>query len=239
VESLFASARVAGLQGTAWLNAAAADPFYAKLGFAGAFLLALGLIATLWFRRRERPRGHYMAQTGERALVPIGAPDDDEVEVTRIGTIANKIFLQFETIAYIVLGLLLAVTIVLGITGTGTAVFKAAFGPNNETILVFTVDRMLFVLMVVEILRTVRDSFRSGTLVSEPFLIVGLIASIRRVLVITLESSQVNRQGGWTPASQSLFNSSMLELAVLGALILIMVVSIFLLRYSRRFPRRR
>ena len=41
--------------------------------------------------------------------------------------------------------------------------------------------------MVIEILHTVRVSFTEGALVSEPFLVVGLIASIRRVLVITLE----------------------------------------------------
>jgi hypothetical protein len=88
--------------------------------------------------------------------------------------------------------------------------------------------------MVVEILHTVRVSFRSGTLVCEPFLIVGLIASIRRVLVITLESSQANQPGKWTPDSQALLNSTMLELVVLGGLILIMVISIALLRHSER-----
>ena len=51
--------------------------------------------------------------------------------------------------------------------------------------LVVTIDRILLVFMVIEILHTVRVSFNEGALVCEPFLIVGLIASIRRVLVIT------------------------------------------------------
>lgn len=68
----------------------------------------------------------------------------------------------------------------------------------------------------------------------EPFLIVGLIATIRRVWMITLESSQVNQPGKWTPETQALFNSTTLELGVLGGLILIMVISICLLRYSER-----
>jgi hypothetical protein len=67
-------------------------------------------------------------------------------------------------------------------------------------------------------------------LVSEPFLVVGLIASIRRILVITLESSRVTQQGNWTPEGQEIFNSTMVELAVLGGLILILVISIYLLR---------
>jgi uncharacterized membrane protein (DUF373 family) len=82
----------------------------------------------------------------------------------------------------------------------------------NAASLVLTVGWLLFVLMVVEILHTVRVSFRSGTLLCEPFLIVGLIASIRRVLVITLESSQVNQPGKWTPDTHALFNSTMLKL---------------------------
>jgi hypothetical protein len=61
-----------------------------------------------------------------------------------------------------------------------------------------------------------------------------LIASIRRVLVITLESSQVNQPGKWTPDTKGLFDSTLLELTVLGGLILIMVISICLLRYSER-----
>jgi hypothetical protein len=76
----------------------------------------------------------------------------------------------------------------------------------------------------------VRVSFRLGSLVCEPFLVVGLIASIRRVLVITLNSSQVNSPGKWSPDAQAMLDHSMIELSVLGVLILIMVISIVLLR---------
>ena len=43
--------------------------------------------------------------------------------------------------------------------------------------------------MIVEILYTLQVSFREHTLVAEPFLIVGLIAAIRRVLILTAEFS--------------------------------------------------
>jgi uncharacterized membrane protein (DUF373 family) len=46
-------------------------------------------------------------------------------------------------------------------------------------------DRMLLILMIVELLYTVQVSFREHTLVPEPFLIVGLIAVTRRILVVT------------------------------------------------------
>jgi phosphate starvation-inducible membrane PsiE len=155
-------------------------------------------------------------------------------EMPRLGESADRVFHQVEIVAYILLGLLLAVSAALGMAGTAMLLLRSLQANADADTLVIAIDRLLFVLMVVEILHTVRVSFRSGTLVAEPFLIVGLIASIRRVLVITLESSQANQYGKWTPESQALLHSTMLELLVLGGLILVMVISIYLLRRSGR-----
>jgi uncharacterized membrane protein (DUF373 family) len=157
----------------------------------------------------------------------------DREDLTRFGAFASLAFLKIEIFAYMVLGLLLALVALLGVGGAAVTLWRALTEMGDAEALVVTIDRLLFVLMVVEILHTVRVSFRSGTLVCEPFLIVGLIASIRRVLVITLESSQVNQPGKWTLDSQAMLNSTMLELVVLGGLILIMVISIALLRHSQ------
>jgi phosphate starvation-inducible membrane PsiE len=153
---------------------------------------------------------------------------------TRLGKAADRVFHQVEIFAYMLLGLLLAVAAILGIVGTAMLLLHSFQPSADADSLVIAIDRLLFVLMVVEILHTVRVSFRGGTLVAEPFLVVGLIASIRRVLVITLESSQANPIGKWTTDSQALLHSTMLELLVLAGLILIMVLSIYLLRRSDR-----
>jgi uncharacterized membrane protein (DUF373 family) len=161
-----------------------------------------------------------------------------EKPVTRLAALADKAFLNVEVLAYIMLAFLLATSAALGIWNAAMLLFAAIRVHADSDALVLAIDRLLFVLMVVEILHTVRVSFRSGTLVAEPFLVVGLIASIRRVLVITLESSQANQLGKWTPEAQVLLHSTMLELAVLGGLILVLVVSIFLMRWNRRQERR-
>ena len=163
--------------------------------------------------------------------------NDSSNQGTRTGQLADRGFQYIETLAYIVLGLLLATAALIGIADAGLALLKSAHEFGNAESLVIAIDGLLFVLMVVEILHTVRASFRSHTLVCEPFLIVGLIASIRRVLVITLESSQVNQPGKWSPDSPAILHSTMLELAVLGALIFVMVASIYLLRKSDREAR--
>jgi uncharacterized membrane protein (DUF373 family) len=160
--------------------------------------------------------------------------DASDKQATRIGAFAANAFLKIEMIAYVVLGILLAITALLGVGSAIFSMLEAVRERGDPDAIVVTIDRLLFVLMVVEILHTVRVSFRSGTLVCEPFLIVGLIASIRRMLVITLESSQANQHGKWSPDSQAVFNATMMELGVLAVLILVMVVSIFILRHSER-----
>jgi uncharacterized membrane protein (DUF373 family) len=169
-------------------------------------------------------------------------PDDVARDVTRLGERAGGAFLTIEVLAYVVLGTMLAVAVLLGVISAGGSLWGAIQGamhPDGDTeSLVVAVDRLLFVLMIVEVMHTVRVSFRSGQLVCEPFLIVGLIASIRRVLVITLETSQAHAPGKWNADAQSLLDSTMLELSVLGGLILVMVVSIAVLRLSERRPAR-
>jgi uncharacterized membrane protein (DUF373 family) len=127
--------------------------------------------------------------------------------------------------------------VALGIFSAAGSLWQAALARGEASQLILAVDRLLFVLMIVEILHTVHDSFRSGQLVAEPFLIVGLIASIRRVLVITLESSQVHQPGKWAPEAEALIQSTMSELIVLAGLILVMVIGIVLLRFGQTLRR--
>jgi uncharacterized membrane protein (DUF373 family) len=67
-------------------------------------------------------------------------------------------------------------------------------------------DELLVALMLVEILHTVRISIRSHVLVTEPFLVIGLIASIRRMLVISLELATLTKPGAWSTEGASLFS---------------------------------
>jgi hypothetical protein len=89
---------------------------------------------------------------------------------------------------------------------------------------------LLLVLMLVELLYTVRVSLHAHGLLPEPFLIVGLIAAMRRVLVITAEAHPMAEID--TPR----FDRAMLELGLLTLLTLVLVVSIILLRRSRESP---
>lgn len=144
--------------------------------------------------------------------------------------VANAGFLNVEHGIYIVLGCILSLSAVLAlVTAVGTLWHGAMNLPEQGDTLLMGVDHLLFVLMLAEILHTVRVSIGSGLLDCEPFLIVGLIACIRRVLVITLASAHT----GSAAERQASFESSMIELGVLAVLILVMVMSIYVLRRGR------
>jgi uncharacterized membrane protein (DUF373 family) len=136
-----------------------------------------------------------------------------------------------EIVIYSILAVLLAVTVFVTIATAGQILW---IGLSRWTVAAQTLrvlNQLLIVLMLVEILHTVRISIRSHVLVTEPFLVVGLIASIRRILVITLEAATLTKEGAWaTEGARDIFHSSMIELGLLGLLVLVLVISITLLR---------
>ena len=164
--------------------------------------------------------------------VPEAIRDTSE-EVGRGVRLSSGAFLTVEHGIMMALGVVLSLTALLALGGAVMQVWDGVLAAGSAKSLLVIVDRLLFVLMIVEILHTVRVSIRSGELSCEPFLIVGLIASIRRVLVITLETSQNMPGKTVEPGHEDAFQAAMTELGVLGGLILVMVVSIYLLRRAR------
>ncbi len=133
---------------------------------------------------------------------------------------------------YIVVGVLLSAAAIGEVIQAGVLSWRSAMGHAPADYALLVLDRLLLVLMIIELLHTVRMSVRSQSLITEPFLIVGLIASIRRVLVITMQAAKMTEQGQ-SPAGDAaaaFFRNTMLELGLLGFLILVFVCAIYLLR---------
>ena len=135
-----------------------------------------------------------------------------------------RAFTTVEDVVYLGLGLLLAASaialLVSGVVSFGQNLMARTLTGNIVPLL----DRILLILLVVELLYTVQVSFREHAVIPEPFLLVGLIAAIRRVLLLTAEFSQVHDQ------PETVFKRFVIELAVLTALIVALVVSLVLLR---------
>jgi uncharacterized membrane protein (DUF373 family) len=150
--------------------------------------------------------------------------------------LSMRAFQQIEYGLYLVLGLLLCATIVLALASAAAGLWTGLGDWAVVQPIFIVIDRLLVVLMLIEILHTVHVSVRSGVLTCEPFLVVGLIASIRRILVITLESSQATQHGVISDNGEKLFRASMIEMGVLCVLIPVLVGSIYLLRRAAAAP---
>ncbi len=135
-----------------------------------------------------------------------------------------RAFTRVEDVVYVGLGALLAasaaVLLVAGVMDFARYLVAGAL-PDHVVALL---DRILLILMIVEILYTVQVSFREHALVPEPFLIVGLIAAIRRVLVLTAEFSRLVEKG-----TAALW-PAMIELGLLTVMIVALVASLLMLR---------
>ena len=116
-----------------------------------------------------------------------------------------------------------------GLLLVGAGYYAAThFDINDLTGLVVQVlDKALLVFMVAELIHTIRITLRDRTLAAEDFLIVGLIAGIRRILIVTASGENITKTGAQ-------FNSFAIELGLLITLVLVMVIAIFIFR--RAYP---
>jgi uncharacterized membrane protein (DUF373 family) len=137
-------------------------------------------------------------------------------------------FTRVEDVVYVGLAILLAASALVLLADGVWAFARALIAWELPARIVQLLDRILLILMIVEILYTVQVSFREHALVPEPFIIVGLIATIRRLLLLTAEFASLLDQ------SEAAFRSAMTELALLTLMTLALVVSLVLLR--RRAP---
>jgi uncharacterized membrane protein (DUF373 family) len=145
---------------------------------------------------------------------------------------SSAFWCSVEACIYTALACALALTAVVALGGALTVLWQGLQTWNSSDTILRTIDRLLLVLMLIEILHTVRISIRSHVLVTEPFLIVGLIATIRRILVITLEAANLTRPETWAKGGEAIFRASVIELGLLGVLVLVLVAAIYLLRRS-------
>ncbi len=125
---------------------------------------------------------------------------------------------------YLVVGLLLLAAAVLVVVGTVSGLVGSIDAHQSAVnIGVVLLDRILLTLIVAELLHTLRFVVLRGEIVVEPFLFVGLIAVVRRILIVTAE---LERQ---TPGGRTLTNQ-LLELGLLGVLTLALAIAIYLVR---------
>jgi hypothetical protein len=152
---------------------------------------------------------------------------------SRFQLLSSESLSMVEMVLYAALGLILSLTALFALITACQALWQGLSAGASASTVVEVIDRLLVVFMLVEILHTVRISIRSHILVTEPFLIVGLIATIRRILVITLNAANLTNTANWGNDGPAKLRASMVELALLGGTVIVLVISIHILRKSK------
>ena len=129
-----------------------------------------------------------------------------------------------EDIVYIGLGILLAASALALLSAEAVGFWHTLVSGNIADSIVPLLDQLLLVIIIVELLFTVKVSFREHVLEPLPFLIVAAIAVSRRIIVLTAELSKLLTE------DERIFQNALFELGILTVLTVALVVSLRLLR---------
>ncbi len=124
---------------------------------------------------------------------------------------------------YLVTALLLAATAVVLVVSTAWKLFSSLPHGAVQSEALKALDTLLLVLMIVELLHTIRLFIVEHALVPEPFLIVALIAGVRRLLILTTEASQ------YIQTQPEQFRMALREMTLLTVSFLLIAISIVVL----------
>jgi uncharacterized membrane protein (DUF373 family) len=135
---------------------------------------------------------------------------------------------SFELVLYASVGLLLGVAGILIIGGTVSGLVRD-IGHRHSAIdvAIVVLDRVLLALIVGELLYTLRFVVRTHEIAVEPFLYIGIIAVVRRILIVTAQFERA-------PQSGRALTNTLLEFGLLGLLVPALAAAVFLVRRSRR-----
>ena len=150
-------------------------------------------------------------------------PDLPAVNRSRDGRRNARVLVALEMVEdliYAIIAIFLIGSGVLLLIGAGIGISKNFDVNNIHALVVSLLDETLLVFVVVELLHTVRITLRDHSLAAEPFLIVGLIAGVRRILILTASSDTLH--------SGPDFVVYWVQLLLLIVLVVAMVVALFI-----------
>jgi uncharacterized membrane protein (DUF373 family) len=145
---------------------------------------------------------------------------------SRVTAAADGAMEVVEGALYVFVGLLLVASAVVALVAIGydlvNEIDEGALGAATAAL-----DGLLLVFILVELLGAVRATVSERQLVAEPFLVVGMIASIKEIVVASLKAGSLEGEA---------LEETMLEIGVLGGVVLLLALSSFLVRRKEREP---
>jgi uncharacterized membrane protein (DUF373 family) len=151
--------------------------------------------------------------------------DHEEAEASMVPT---KVLDAIEDVFHVVLTAILFIVALGAVVFTVVRLFNTEpFYPNG---MLQAINDILFVVIILEIARTVIARFNTGFYQLSRFLVIGVIASVRHILSV---GSSLTLSIGKTPEA---FERGIIELLVNGGIVVALVLAIFMTRVAERRP---
>ena len=154
-------------------------------------------------------------------------PEDDRPPLpVRVGT---RLLVIAEDTVYVSIAALLALSAVV-VTVRSAGILLDRSTESGPDVMVDVLDSLLLVFIFVELLYAVRTTLKERQIVAEPFLIAGILASIKEIIVLSVKAANEYIDKG------PQFARAMVEVGLLGGLIVLLAGAAVLLRKKENEP---
>jgi uncharacterized membrane protein (DUF373 family) len=158
--------------------------------------------------------------------VPVDVSLNTHATEAKPSMVPTKIIDRVEDVFHVVLTALLFLVALGAVVFTVVRLFNTSpFYPNG---MLQAINDILFVVIILEIARTVIARFNTGFYQLSRFLVIGVIASVRHILSV---GSSLTLSIGKTPEA---FERGIIELIVNGGIVIALVLAIFMTRLAEK-----
>ncbi len=133
-----------------------------------------------------------------------------------------------EKIIYLVIAVTLVIMSIVSLVSSTASLITVVLHGDIILGLTTVLNDVLFVIILMELLGTVITHLSEGGFQLRPFLIIGIISSVRRILVLGAQLSTTRR------ISPMVFDHSLIELGVDAAVVVILTFALYLVQRIRK-----
>ena len=147
----------------------------------------------------------------------------NEIEEEKKSVVPHRIVERMEDIFHMVLGVFLFGIAVAALVYSVIRVFTTSpFFPSG---MIQAINDVLFIIIILEILRTVIARYTDGVFQLQNFLIIGIIAAVRHILTVGAYMTLSEK-------TQEDFDRAVIELAISSGIVVALVFAIFLAKVA-------